>query len=157
MCPNKMAPGAHSTLSSIPRNPRIFSYTAFLSGNFVPSPTLKFPARIQLGCEHLVSRMLSGLHPDLGDIGSLRVSEMSPSHETRWDGNYPSGIPSVQEHQCSWRCESIASSLLPLSCLCLLIILPWEGDTVGEKSCLASILGFKLSWVIVGGLGGDLV
>lgn len=29
----------------------------------------------------------------------------------------------------------------PLPCLCLLIILPQEGDTSGEKSCLGSIPG----------------
>lgn len=107
-----------------------------------------------------MTRMLSGLHPDLGGIDSLRASKMSSSHETRWDGSYPSGIPSVQEHLHSWRCEGthcLGSSLPPLSRLCLLIILPREGDTAGEKSCLGSIPRFKLSWVIVGGLGGDLV
>lgn len=46
MCPNTMAPGAHSSLVLH------FSYSAFLNGNFAPSSALTF---FQPGCNSDVS------------------------------------------------------------------------------------------------------
>lgn len=135
MCPNTMAPGAHSSIVLHPTESQDFLVHCLPGWQLCTITNPKFfQPRYSSDCEHLVARMLSGLHPDLGGIDSLRASKMSPSHETRWDGSYPGGIPSVQEHLCCWRREGITSSLPPLSCLCLLIILPWEGTQWVKKA-----------------------
>lgn len=63
---------------------------------------------------------------------------MMDSHKTRWGWCYPSGIRLLQEHLQPRGREDVASSLPTLA---LLIILPREEDTAGEKSCLGSIPG----------------